>query len=114
MVTGRRDVGYFRITRVIQYVLKSHGHTVEIVPVCPLLADSSLMEQVQESLNAVFDKDPIAVLTGIYTGDGQRNWIFYTLSTHIFQKKINEALEEYPLLPLEISSHNDPGWEVIR
>ncbi len=111
MVTGRRDVGYFRnnprysIRNEVTWPYRGDSSGM------PSVADSSLMEQVQESLNAVFDKDPIAVLTGIYTGDGQRNWIFYTLSTHIFQKKINEALEEYPLLPLEISSYNDPGWE---
>ena len=56
-------------------------------------------------------KDPVAVLTGIFTGAGERNWIFYTLSTHIFGKKINEALADMPLLPLEIYSENDPGWE---
>jgi hypothetical protein len=62
-------------------------------------------------MQAVFEKDPVAVLTGIYTGDSQRNWVFYTLSTHIFQKKINEALAQLPTLPLQISAENDPDWE---
>ena len=56
-------------------------------------------------------KDPVAVLTGIFTGDSQRDWIFYTLSTHIFGRKLNEALESFPLLPLTIYTENDPSWE---
>lgn len=68
------------------------------------------MEEVQERLTSEFDKDPVAVLTGVYTGDGERNWVFYTLSTHIFGKKLNQALESLPLLPLEIYAENDPDW----
>ena len=70
-----------------------------------------MMEQVQEALQKEFRKDPVAVLTGIYTGDGRRDWIFYTLSTHIFGRKLNETLAPFPLLPLTVYCENDPGWE---
>jgi hypothetical protein len=69
------------------------------------------MGQVTDALNAAFDKDPVAVLTGIYTGAGERNWVFYTLSTNIFGRKLNESLAELPLLPLEISAENDAEWQ---
>ena len=52
----------------------------------------------------------MAVLTGIYTGDGERNWVYYTTSVHIFGRKLNEALAELPLLPLTIYTENDPDW----
>ena len=77
----------------------------------PDFETSSLMEKVQELLEATFRKDPVAVLTGIFTGDDERNWIFYTLSTHIFGRKLNEALAEFPVLPLEIYCENDELWE---
>ncbi len=73
--------------------------------------DSELMEQVEESLNSVFEKDPVAVLTEVYTGEGARNLVFYTLSLHIFQKKFNEALEDFPQLPLTFSVEEDNAWE---
>ncbi len=73
--------------------------------------DSELMEQVEESLNSVFEKDPVAVLTEVYTGEGARNLVFYTLSLHIFQKKFNEALEDFPQLPLTFSVEGDNAWE---
>ena len=69
------------------------------------------MEDVQEAMVAEFKKDPVAVLTGIYTGDGERNWVFYTLSTHIFGRKINEILAPFDLLPISIYTENDPDWE---
>ena len=69
-----------------------------------------MMEKVQEALEAVFKKDPVAVLTGIFTGDDERDWVFYTLSTHIFGRKLNEALAEFPVLPLSIYCENDPEW----
>ena len=68
------------------------------------------LESVTDSLQKTFHKDPVAVITGIYTGDGRRDWVCYTLSLHIFQKKINEALVELPLLPLQFHAEEDPQW----
>ena len=59
----------------------------------------------------MFKADPIAVLTGIYTGDGQRSMVFYTLSLHIFQRKFNEALALFPTLPLTFNAEEDERWE---
>ena len=76
----------------------------------PDLKTSELMEQVTDSLKAVLKKDPVAVLTGIYTGAGERNWVFYTMSLHIFSKKFNEALADFEQLPLESYADNHPEW----
>lgn len=69
------------------------------------------MEQVTEVLEKVFKADPVAVLTGVYTGAGARDMVFYTLSLHIFQRKFNEALAHFPPLPLEFSAEEDPLWD---
>ena len=66
---------------------------------------------VTDAIEEAFSKDPVAVITGIYTGDGRRDWICYTLSLHIFQKKINQALSSLPLLPLEFHAEEDPEWQ---
>ena len=110
MVTGRRDVDAFknnprfniRVEVTWKYIGDKNG--------MPDVATSTLMEQVQDALTSVFAKDPVAIMTGIYTGDGERNWVFYTLSTNIFGKKINEALQAFDLLPLTIYCENDPDW----
>lgn len=110
MVTGRRDVEKFRenprFNIRVEVTWKYEGEASGM----PDFNTSSLMEQVQVALEKEFEKDPVAVLTGIYTGDNERNWVFYTLSTHIFGKKINEALSTFDLLPISIYCENDPDW----
>ena len=49
-----------------------------------------------------------ALMTGIFTGAGQRDWVFYTFSTDVFGSYLNRALAKLPLLPLEIYAENDP------
>ncbi|MCH5220504.1 MAG: DUF695 domain-containing protein [Muribaculaceae bacterium] len=110
-VTGRRDVDKFRnnkrysirITVDIKYKDTPSG--------LPDNEDALMLMEVTDRLVDVFHKDPVAVLTGIYTGDGQRTLVFYTASTHIFQRKFNEALEDLPVLPISIAAENDPEWE---
>lgn len=111
LVTGRkglenvRDTGkyVFRIEVIWPYEADDTG--------MPTRDTSALMEEVQDALEAVFSKDPVAVNTGIYTGDGERNWIFYCRSLHIFQRKLNEALTPFATLPLEFRAFEDPDWE---
>ncbi len=111
MVTGRKDVEKFRtnprFSIRIEVTWKYDGGADGM----PDKETSELMEQVQEALQKEFHKDPVAVLTGIYTGDGSRDWVFYSLSTHIFGKKLNEALADFPQLPLTVYCENDPDWE---
>lgn len=111
MVTGRRDIESFK---------SNPKFNIRVEVSWPYEADKSgmpdgptseLMEKATDSLKEVLRKDPVAVMTGIYTGDGRRDWVFYTLSTRIFQNKLNQALADLPLLPLEVSAENDPEWE---
>lgn len=110
MVTGRRDVDKFRnnprFNIRIEITWKYNGDASGM----PDFKTSSLMEQVQDAIEREFSKDPVAVLTGVYTGDNERNWIFYSLSTHIFGRKINEALATFEILPITIYCENDPDW----
>lgn len=112
LVSGRNDVKKFRdnskfnirIEVVWQYSTSKDASM-------PSDADAEIMGQATDNLQAIFAKDPVAVMTGIFTGAGERTWVFYTLSTRIFQKKFNEALAELPTLPLQITAENDPYWE---
>ena len=110
MVTGRRGVekaresGKYNIR--VEITWKYSGNSAGM----PDDPTSTLMEAVQNAMTDVFDKDPVAILTGIYTGDNERNWIFYCTSVHIFEKKINLALATFDLLPISIYTENDPQW----
>lgn len=110
MVTGRRDVARFRnnpkFTTRVNVAWPYDGDAVGM----PDIDTSNLMQKVTERLQKCFDKDPLAVMTGIYTGAGQRDYVFYTLSLPIFGRKLNEVLADLPLLPLQISAESDPEW----
>lgn len=114
MVTGRKglqnviDTGkyIYRVEVTWPYDPDSQG--------MPSMETSRRMEEAHEALEQVFTKDPVAVNTGIYTGDGERNWVFYTRSLNIFQRKFNEALADFPTLPLEFHAYEDPDWDEYR
>ena len=80
----------------------------------PDFTTSSLMEQVTDALNNAFAKDSAAVMTGIYTGDGERNWVFYTLNPKKFQYMLNDALKDFELLPITLYAEKDPEWNEYR
>lgn len=111
-VTGRLDTEKFsnnpKFNIRIDVTLIYQGDGI------PGESDAQIIKTITDRLVQTFHKDPIAVLTGIYTGAGQRNWIFYTLSTHIFQRKFNEALADLPLLPITITAENDSNWDEYR
>ncbi len=110
MVTGRSDVEAFRSNgkyKVRVEVSWPYECGADGMPADDV---SELMEQAQEAMQSVFLEDPVALLTGIYTGDGERTWVFYTLSTNIFGRKFNDALSGLPVLPLTIYCENDADW----
>ncbi len=111
MVTGRRDMqpaidaGKFNIRVEVtwRYSSDSSGMPSEEL--------AATFEQVHEAFVATFEeRKPITIMTGLYTGAGERNWIFYTSSLNIFQNQLNRALADFELFPLEISAENDPQW----
>lgn len=77
-------------------------------------ATARLMEQVDMALRSEFARDAVAVITGIYTGGGERNWVFYVSSLRSFQYRFNHALEPFDTLPLTIYAEHDPEWNEYR
>ncbi|MCM1291409.1 MAG: DUF695 domain-containing protein [Prevotella sp.] len=75
---------------------------------------AELMGQATDALMAECKKDTAAVMTGIYTGEGIRTWVFYTTSLVIFGKILNRALADLPTLPLEIRAEEDADWEEYK
>ncbi|MBD5233518.1 MAG: DUF695 domain-containing protein [Bacteroidales bacterium] len=73
-------------------------------------ATAEMLEKITESFEAQLKGKTTAVMTGIYTGGGERNWVFYTFSTQTFNGFLNRSLAEFPLLPLKIYAENDPDW----
>lgn len=111
IVSGRQDVAKFRSNPRFHTRL-TVTWTYSDAPAAAMPDDETarLMEQVTDLLDAEFARDPVAVMTGIYTGAGIRDWVFYVTSVHIFTRKLNESLAPLPLLPLTLSAEEDPDW----
>ena len=72
------------------------------------------MEEATDAMMAEFKRDKTAYLTGIYTGNGRRDWIFYASNLNIFGKVFNRALESVDPMPLMIEAEEDPDWEEYK
>ncbi len=111
IVTGRVDVDKFRSRERNNIRVEV---TLPYTPAGPLgfpdEATAKTMEEITDALQAALKGKNTAILTGIYTGAGQRNWVFYTFSTDVFNSFLNRALADFPLLPLQIYAENDPSW----
>lgn len=51
-----------------------------------------------------------ALLAFVLTEDGAVNMNFYTSDTDWFVERLNEALEDKPVQPIELSTESDPQW----
>lgn len=80
----------------------------------PVERDAKLMGEVTDALLAEFKRDKTAYLTGIYTGDGKREWIFHAQNLNIFGRVFNRALEDIETIPIEIEAESDPDWEEYK
>lgn len=72
---------------------------------------SELMEKVEEALRQSMEKDKLAILTGVYTGGNQKTWVFICRTVKVFGERLNEALADFELLPIEIYTEKDPDCE---
>lgn len=76
--------------------------------------DAALIDEVDTALKETFRKNKIGIITGIYTGDGQRDWVIYTYNLKTFSSVFNRALAELPTVPIVIDAESDPDWEEYR
>ena len=107
-MTGRNNINEFRKSGKFKERLEISWRYTGAMPAEEL---SVQMEQAQELLKKAVEKDKLAILTGIYTGGGERCWVFYTRTVRVFCERLNEALRELPTLPIELAAEMDADWE---
>lgn len=80
----------------------------------PSDALSEQMESVETALRKAIEKDKLGILTSVYTGGGEKIWVFYTRTVRVFGERLNEALASFDLLPISIYTELDPDWEEYK
>jgi hypothetical protein len=111
IVTGRDYLDSIREGGKYHFLIRVSWKYNALPNGMPEDGDAQLMEQATDALQAAFKKDKIAYMTGIYTGAGERDWVFYTKNLAIFGTVFNKALAELDQMPLEIEALDDPEWE---
>lgn len=113
-IHGRDDITAFvesgkfkeRVEITWKYEPDDKGFPVEEVAV--------QMDNAEQALKKIMEKDKLAILTGIYTGDGEKMWVFYTRTSRVFGERLNEALLPMELLPITLYVETDPQWDEYR
>lgn len=111
IVTGRDCIDEYRESGKYIYRIDVSWNYHALADGMPEEDEAKLMEEVTDALIDAFKKDRVAVMTGIYTGDGKRDWVFYTKNLKIFSVVINKALEDLPTIPIVVDAEEDSAWE---
>lgn len=110
-VSGRDDIEPFRTSGKFRERVEIYWKYDGDEKGMPRESDAVLMEQVRDTLKAAVEKNKLAILTGVYTGDNERTLVFYTRNIPAFGEMLNEALSPFELLPITIYTEKDPEWE---
>ncbi|MCR5395437.1 MAG: DUF695 domain-containing protein [Bacteroidales bacterium] len=77
-------------------------------------AEAQTMEEVGDKLRAAMEKDKLAIVTGIYTGQGKREINFICRNIEAFGQRLNDTLASYPQLPIVVNAYDDPDNQEYR
>lgn len=76
--------------------------------------DYARMEDFENLMDEFLVETGVARLMAVFTGEGVREWLFYTADEEVFMLKFNEALAGKPVLPLEIEAYEDENWDAYE
>ena len=70
-----------------------------------------MMNKVENALIDILENDLQAILAFVYLGHNQKEWHWYSIDITETEKRLNEALSYFDVLPIEFSSEDDAEWE---
>jgi hypothetical protein len=122
LVEGTPFIARFRtnLTKLIN--AKQHPHQITMYwdyettseSLMPTDADMDLMREVEEKMSDVFEQGLEAVLVYVFTGQNQRESVWYAKDAEAMEGKLNEVLAPFGFLPIEFTSVEDENWNEYR
>lgn len=109
-ITGRDDIEEFRNCKKLKERVEIYWKYDATSNGMPSEKDADMMNKAQEAIRAAVEKDKLAILTGVYTGNNERTMVFYARTAKVFGERLNDALKEFPLLPITLYVEKDPDW----
>jgi hypothetical protein len=76
----------------------------------PTVPERTLMDTLEDTLKPYVEDAGFSTLALVSTGENRREWIYYTKSEKEFFSRLNRALKNSPVFPIEIHAAPDPQW----
>ena len=80
----------------------------------PITEEHRRMNELEDALDSVLDQDRFTTLALVSTGENLREWTYYAKSEDEFMGRLNYALLEKPVFPIEIHVARDPEWTMYE
>ena len=110
VVSGRDNISDFRKSGKFRERAEVTWSYRSAINGMPSEEEAKKMEEVLLVLQRSMEKNKLAILTGVYTGAGERTWVFYTRNVPAFGQMLNDALADFERLPLSIYTEKDLEW----
>lgn len=72
------------------------------------------MDEMEDALHPTLVKDGFATLALVSTGENLREWTYYVKSEEEFFLRLNEALADKTVFPIDIHTAVDRKWSMYE
>jgi uncharacterized protein DUF695 len=77
----------------------------------PSADEMELMDKFEDALASALETSQTAHLMVILTGNGERDWLWYTTGEAEAMQQVNQALKGHKPYPVQFSVQKDRGWK---
>ena len=78
----------------------------------PAPTDNQQMIAFEEAIDELASENGHSELVQVSTGNGVKEWLFYSADQSRFMQRMNELLKGHPVYPLQIEFYEDPDWQI--
>jgi hypothetical protein len=79
----------------------------------PLTDERQAMYRLEDAIEQSIEPSGLAVQAVSMTGNGKKEWRYYTYDTDEFMAKLNKELAGHPAYPIDIQTFEDSNWEAL-
>ena len=78
----------------------------------PKTRDNEQMLEFERALDELAGGNGYSELARVSTGNGVKEWLFYSSNQHRFMDRMNSLLKNHPVYPIEIKFYEDSSWRI--
>lgn len=79
----------------------------------PLPGDNERTVQFEAAVEVALERRGVGVQAACITGQGMKEWRYYTYDPEEFMTNLNQALAGHSVYPIELRMFQDPDWNAL-